>query len=81
MRKCEIEGKNPRDRERQGLRSQSGEEAMLLDAQGGSFFLPGWEKLARMDADADKFGAEADMSRNYPCFDFLFSVGWERGDL
>lgn len=54
---------------------------MLLDAQGGSFFLPGWEKLARMDADAEKFGAEADMSRNYPCFDFLFSVGWERGDL
>lgn len=64
MRKCETEAKKPREREGQGLRSPRGSEAMMSNVQGGSFFLPDWEKSAGMDADVDKFNGEADTTRN-----------------
>lgn len=47
---------------------------MVSNIQGGSFFLPDWGKLVRMDADVETLDGEADMTRNYHYFDFPFSV-------
>lgn len=54
---------------------------MVSNIQGGSFFLPDWGKLVRMDADVETLDGEADMTRNYHCSDFLFSMKQEQRHL